>query len=96
MAAEWENWVLSENRRCRQVGALLEEQSRKYETEERTARKGLKGKVQRLLKKAAGDGSVKDAPGKLLGDDVYHWYENYCGSCRREQELLEARGPGGL
>jgi hypothetical protein len=91
LTAEWEKWVLDENKRCRQVGILLEEQARRNETEAQQTGKGLKEKVQKVVKKASGEASAKDAADKLFGDEVYQWYEDYCGSCRKEQERLDAK-----
>jgi len=77
MKAEWENWLLDENTRCRQVQILLRE-----------------GKNKPQAKKAKGGSSQKVIETKNR-DNLYElrqWHEEYCGSCRVEQErLLQGR-----
>ena len=58
LTAEWEKWVLHENRRCRQVEAML------------------------------GRNATHDGKGVQKMVDAKAWYDDYCGSCRAEQERL--------
>ena len=73
MQAEWENWLLDENTRCKQVQALLRE--------DREAKPKTKsGSEQRTLE------IDEDKRSKLAS--MRSWHEEYCGSCKREQEMV--------
>ncbi|KAK5018153.1 SNF1-interacting protein [Cryomyces antarcticus] len=60
--AEWENWLLDENVKCRRVGRMLS-QGEKAET---------------------------NADQEVLNqwDGVEAWYQEYCGSCKEEWDLV--------
>lgn len=81
MKAEWENWLLDENTRCKQVQLMLQEHSRE------------------LTQKGRTKGKDKDSGQQVLGDDQKEkrwdslrvWSEDYCGSCKREQDALLER-----
>lgn len=68
MKAEWENWLLDENARCRQAQALLQEDGGS----------------------AKGKGKQKVLDSNPRGDlaELRTWHEEYCGSCRLEQDRL--------
>lgn len=75
--AEWENWLLDENQRCRQAQMMLQED--------------------RVRKRAKGAGSQqvleikeRERSGRL--DELRGWQEDYCGSCRLEQDRLATSG----
>lgn len=70
MKAEWENWLLDENNRCRQVQAMLQEEGGKGDAK-------VKG-----WQKALG------AEPRERGDELRTWHDEYCGSCRLEQDRL--------
>ncbi len=82
--AEWENWLLDENTRCRQVQILLREN--RTSTPTSTGKRGKKAKkvadAQRVM-----DTKERERAAKL--DGLRLWHEDYCGSCKREQELLQ-------
>ncbi|QSZ30586.1 hypothetical protein DSL72_000142 [Monilinia vaccinii-corymbosi] len=73
LKAEWENWLLDENMRCKQAQLILRE------NRAATLPTGKDGK----------DGSRQ----KVLGEDnkmneLRKWHQDYCGSCKAEQDLL--------
>jgi hypothetical protein len=74
LRAEWENWLLDENTRCKQVQWILRENKTKLSSSE----KGKAPDFQLHL-----DSKEKDKMEVLR-----QWQEEYCGSCKREQELL--------
>lgn len=79
LRAEWENWLLDENTRCRQVQMMLLEN----ETNVSTPRK-LKGAgTQQVVKE-----KEKEKERKAKLDMLKTWQEEYCGSCKRDQDLL--------
>ncbi len=79
--AEWENWLFDENTRCRQVQTLLRENRTSTSTSAR--KKGKKStEAQRVV-----DIKKHERAAKL--DSLRIWHEDYCGSCKREQELLQ-------
>lgn len=73
--AEWENWLLDENTRCKHVQSMLREarpivpskKSKGSDSQQVLATKGREAEKLEALKK---------------------WQEDYCGSCKIEQELL--------
>ena len=70
---------MDENLRCRQVGIMLKRNA----TDVGGSKKGRKGTELKMLEAGAGVGI----------DEVSRWYEDYCGSCRKEEEeLREGRG----
>lgn len=75
--AEWENWLLDENQRCRQVQVMLQE--------DRTSKRAKDADSQKTL-----ESKERERSGRL--DELRSWQQEYCGSCRLEQEkLLEER-----
>jgi len=77
MRAEWENWLLDENMRCKQVRMMLQEDQTNISPTKR-----IKGVDPQLVL----DGKEKDKLSKR--EALKQWQEEYCGSCQREQELL--------
>jgi hypothetical protein len=77
MRAEWENWLLDENTRCKQVQMMLRENRTSISPTRRV--KGVDS--QKVL--AAKE---QEKEGKLKG--LRQWHDDYCGSCKKEQELL--------
>lgn len=77
MRAEWENWLLDENTRCKQVQIMLREDQKNTSPTKRI--------------KEAGSQQVFDAKEKdrlSKRENLRRWQEEYCRSCQREQELL--------
>ncbi|KAH7418195.1 hypothetical protein BKA64DRAFT_730025 [Cadophora sp. MPI-SDFR-AT-0126] len=76
--AEWENWLLDENQRCRQVQIMLQEDQKRTPTGGGDSQQttGIRGQAGRM-------------------DELRRWQEDYCGSCRLEQQKLlqEQRHP---
>jgi hypothetical protein len=77
MRAEWENWLLDENARCKQVQVLLRENRTSASPNKKT--KGTDS--QKVF-----DAKERERREKL--DDLRSWQEEYCGSCKMEQEML--------
>ncbi|KAI8634533.1 hypothetical protein F5Y19DRAFT_461275 [Xylariaceae sp. FL1651] len=83
LRSEWENWLIDENTRCDQVGAMLQESSesgglKAGPTKDQVAQRVLGGK--------GGEDAKKQAEKK---ESLQRWYEEYCGSCR----VFKALGP---
>jgi hypothetical protein len=74
MRAEWENWLLDENTRCKQVQMVLREGG----TDMSTTKK-IKGVDPQL---------VLDTKDKERMESLRQWQKEYCASCQQEQELL--------
>lgn len=70
--AEWENWLLDENSRCRQAGNMLRE--------DRTT--GNTGRKNR------GSQQVLNDPSQERMDTLISWNDEYCGSCKMELDTL--------
>jgi len=77
MRAEWENWLLDENTRCKQVQIMLRENRTNISTKRR-----IKGVDSQKVMVA------KDQERNEKMDELRRWHEDYCGSCKREQEML--------
>ncbi|KUJ20936.1 uncharacterized protein LY89DRAFT_778579 [Mollisia scopiformis] len=76
MRAEWENWLLDENTRCKQVQALLREPPN-------STSKSKKGKT--VESQTVLDAQAKE---KVRLDGLRIWQQDYCGSCKLEQDLI--------
>ena len=76
--AEWENWLLDENSRCRQVQMMLQDDGKKSTPPKRKL-KGAEAEQNRLAKE-------KERAEKI--DGLKQWQEEYCGSCKMEQQML--------
>jgi hypothetical protein len=76
--AEWENWLLDENTRCKQVKMML----RENRTSSSPSKKMKRAGSQQVI-----DDTERDRDRKL--EELRKWQEEYCGSCQREQDLLE-------
>lgn len=77
MRAEWENWLLDENARCKQVQTLLRENRTNA-----PSNKKIKGTESQKVIEA------KERERKNRLEDLKRWQEEYCGSCKMEQEML--------
>lgn len=72
LKAEWENWLLDENMRCKQAHMML----RENQTNSLSSSKVKGGSSQQVLQ-------VDDNMNELR-----KWHQEYCGSCKAEQDLL--------
>jgi hypothetical protein len=77
MRAEWENWLLDENTRCKQVQIMLRENRTNIPPSRR-----IKGADSQQVMEA----KERERIEKL--DDLTRWQEDYCGSCKLEQDML--------
>ncbi|TVY62301.1 putative PH domain-containing protein [Lachnellula suecica] len=77
MTAEWENWLLDENTRCKQVQTLLREN--RTTTAHNKKAKGADYQV--VI-------DVKDRERSGRMDEMRKWHEEYCSSCKLEQDML--------
>lgn len=85
MKAEWENWLLDENTRCKQVEMMLVHNKS-------TSAASLKKSLSREEQEEA---EAKERGRQSTLENISKWQDEYCGSCRREQEaLLDARRGG--
>lgn len=78
MQAEWENWLLDENTRCKQVQTIL----RENRTTTAPNKKGKGALSQQVI-----DAKDRDRSGRM--DEMRKWHEEYCTSCKLEQDMLE-------
>jgi hypothetical protein len=79
MQAEWENWLLDENTRCKQVQAMLSED-----------REGGLSSNSRPRSKAGNEQQsfeLDEAKRSKLAK-MRVWHEEYCGSCKLEQDTM--------
>lgn len=72
LKAEWENWLLDENMRCRQAQMIL----RENRTSTLPSGKVKEGSRQEVLREDDNMMALKK------------WHQDYCGSCKAEQDLL--------
>ncbi|KAJ5042743.1 uncharacterized protein L3040_004140 [Drepanopeziza brunnea f. sp. 'multigermtubi'] len=72
LKAEWENWLLDENARCKQVQTMLRDDRATVDKREQEA------ESQHILE--------VNERGRL--DKLWKWHDDYCGSCQLEQDLL--------
>lgn len=72
LKAEWENWLLDENMRCKQAQMIL----RENRTNTLSIGQIRGGSHQNVLH---GDDNM---------NELRKWHHEYCGSCKAEQELL--------
>lgn len=77
LRAEWENWLLDENARCKQVQLIL----REHRTNPSPNKKTKGTDSQKILE-------AKERERKEKLDELRRWQEEYCGSCKMEQEML--------
>lgn len=81
LKAEWENWLLDENTKCKQVQMLLQENKGSISPNRRE--KGADS--QQVL-----EAKERERNGRM--DNLRKWQESYCSSCKLEQDrMLEAR-----
>jgi hypothetical protein len=79
MRAEWENWLIDENTRCKQVQMILRENRTGMSPSKRVA--------------ASSSQIGMDAEKERKLQAFRRWHEEYCGSCRKEQDvLIKGRG----
>jgi len=74
MRAEWENWLLDENARCKQAQIILRE-NRTISSNRKT-------------KGATSQQVIKDREKAHRLESLRQWHEEYCGSCKLEQDML--------
>jgi len=77
MRAEWENWLLDENARCKQVQVMI--------------RENLSSATPNRKHKGTGSQKAFEAQEREKKErlsNLREWQEEYCGSCKMEQEML--------
>lgn len=72
--AEWENWLLDENMRCKQVEVLLRE----------LPNNTSKSKKSKPVSQQVLDAQAKE---RTRLDDLRQWQREYCASCKLEQDM---------
>lgn len=74
--AEWENWLIDENMRCKQVEVLLREPPN--------------GTSKSRKSKTVASQQVLEAQEKERTrlDNLRQWQQDYCGSCKLEQDII--------
>lgn len=78
LQAEWENWLLDENTRCKQLQMILQENWTST-----THSRGVKGhESQHVL-------DAKHQEDDVRLDGLREWQAEYCSSCKSEQERLQ-------
>lgn len=79
--AEWENFLLDENTRCKQVGRMLAEGRSTSDTSKKSNRPGLQKET---------EDDAENARERTAA--VKSWQDEYCGSCKLEQDMLQRGG----
>ena len=72
--AEWENWLLDENTRCKQLEMILREDQT--------------GISPTMWIRGINPQPALDAQNKEKRESLKQWQKEYCGSCLREREML--------
>jgi hypothetical protein len=72
LKAEWENWLLDENARCKQVQTMLRDDRTTVD------KRAQEAESQHVLEVNERD--------RL--DKLWRWHDDYCGSCQLEQDSL--------
>jgi hypothetical protein len=81
LRAEWENWLLDENTKCKQAQMMLGENQ---------ANTSPSGGSKTADSQQVVDAKHRERNGRL--DGLRKWQREYCNSCRMEQEnLFEGR-----
>lgn len=80
LRSEWENWLEDENKRCGQVGAALEELSSEKSD-------SIKGALAQKVLAGRGTNDTKRQQTERV-ENLRHWYEEYCGSCKVDHDAL--------
>jgi hypothetical protein len=78
MQAEWENWLLDENTRCKQVRTILTEDRQAPLSSSKS--KSKPGNDQKSF-------NLDEAKRNKLAN-MRIWHEEYCGSCKLEQDTM--------
>ncbi|CAD6442659.1 83960230-cbe4-44c2-904f-574907d0f5b4 [Sclerotinia trifoliorum] len=76
LEAEWENWLLDENMRCKQAQLMLRDSQANTLP----------------INKIKGLSSQKVLQGEDNMNELREWHQEYCGSCKAEQDLLTRGG----
>lgn len=77
--AEWENWLLDENSRCKQVQMMLRDDGT-----------GVDQRAAAADSQTVLGFDERERSGR--SDELCSWHEEYCGSCQLEQDLLLTGG----
>ncbi|KAI1393466.1 uncharacterized protein F4822DRAFT_14036 [Hypoxylon trugodes] len=91
LRAEWENWLLDENRRCEQVTTALLAPSRGGEndvSDEEAAQKVLRSEKNKHWKSEKKDDKEAKEKEENRRRNLQAWHDEYCGSCRDDREAL--------
>ncbi|KAG9232529.1 hypothetical protein BJ875DRAFT_466575 [Amylocarpus encephaloides] len=78
IAAEWENWLLDEITRCKQAQSIL--------ATNQTSSSAATKKAQASNSQQVIANKEREKSGKL--DEMRRWHQEYCGSCKLEQEMM--------
>ncbi|KAI0436564.1 PH domain-containing protein [Xylaria telfairii] len=83
LRSEWENWLMDEASRCEQVGIALQEAPQKTGNSKANSIKA------QLAQKVLSHGGDNDGEKQTeRNDSLRRWYDDYCGSCKVEQNTL--------
>ncbi|KAK7965039.1 PH domain-containing protein [Apiospora saccharicola] len=80
LQSEWENWLIDENSRCDQVQQALRESNSPASSSSRSKKE----------KKASAGGQkvLQDKGDDKKREALKLWHEQYCGSCKQDQDAL--------
>lgn len=78
MKAEWENWLLDETTRCKQVQTMLQAN----QAGSSTSKKGKTTKAQQVM-----EAKARERHGNM--EELRRWHGEYCSSCKLEQDMLQ-------
>ncbi|KAK7989470.1 hypothetical protein PG989_009785 [Apiospora arundinis] len=78
--SEWENWLIDENSRCDQVRLALEKPDTPDSSSASRSKKGKDKTSSQKVLQDQGDSKKREA--------LKLWHEEYCGSCKQDQDSL--------
>lgn len=84
--AEWENWLFDENVKCRHIETLLE----KNMSDQDSSTDNKKNQESQGGNSKKSPEAVEKEHNQRM-ENLRKWQQDYCGSCKIEQELLEQR-----
>ncbi|TGJ81455.1 hypothetical protein E0Z10_g7308 [Xylaria hypoxylon] len=84
LRSEWENWLVDENSRCEQVGAILQDTSSKTGGSKENSIKA------QLAQKVLTNGVDNDTDKQAAGEEsLRQWYEEYCDDTLLDKQPLD-------
>ncbi|KAH8673669.1 PH domain-containing protein [Xylariales sp. PMI_506] len=87
LQSEWENWLLDENLRCDQVEGVLQAWNDTSSSSDDAAANDISSANLKIGNEAAQQ-VIRDEKNSKRMEGLKTWYEEYCGSCRQDRDVL--------